>query len=127
MSSELFSYFIEKKLNENFLLLVYATRLLMQTKIHVNEIETADCLLNLFVIQIENLYGREKCSFNVHQLTHMARYVLFWGPLSAWSAFPFEDGNGYIKRIVHGCNKLEMEIVNTLKIVNTHKILKCRL
>lgn len=118
---------LNKKYYDHFLLLVYATRLLLQSEIHIRQIEIAECLLNLFVMGVETLYGLEKCSFNVHQLTHIAGYVLLWGPLHSWSAFPFEDANGYIKRKVHGSNKLDVEIANTLKILNAHKILRYKL
>ena len=112
---------------EHYLYLVQGTRLLLGNKVHLREVEVADCLLNLFSIQVEKLYGLEKCSFNNHQLSHMGRCVLLWGPLSSWSTFDFEDGNGHIKRTTHGSNKLDMEIANTLKIMNAHTILKCKL
>ena len=57
----------------------------------------------------------------------MAKMVLDWGPLQTWSAFPFEDGNGFVKRVTHGPNKLDIELANTLKILNAHQILKNQL
>ena len=118
---------LRKTFYEHYLYLVYGTRLLLGNRIHLHELEVADCLFNLFSIKVEELYGLEKCSFHNHQLTHIGRCVFLWGPLSSWSAFDFEDGNGYIKRTNHGSNKLDMEIANTLKIMNAHKILKCKL
>ena len=35
--------------------------------------------------------------------------------------------NGYVKAILHGSNKIDIEIVNTLKICNAYKILKSSL
>ena len=56
-------------------------------------------------VNVENLYGLEKCSYNMHQLTHMAESVKQWGLLWAWSIFPFEDNDGYYKKLNHGPNK----------------------
>lgn len=118
---------LPSKYYKHFLLLVYGTRILLQDKIHVDDISTAESLLSLFALNVMELYGLEKCSFNVHQLTHMARQVRLWGPLWAWSAFTFEDGIGYFKKMNHGPNKVDMEIVNTLKIFNAYYVLKDKL
>lgn len=57
----------------------------------------------------------------------MAQNVKLWGPLWAWSTFSFEDGNGYLKKITHGSNKIDMEIANTLKIYTLYRTLKFKL
>lgn len=115
------------KYYKHFLLLVYGTRILLQEKIHVHEINTAESLLDNFTVNILQLYGLEKCTYNVHQLTHMAQQVRMWGPLWTWSAFSFEDGIGYYKKLNHGPNKVDVEIANTLKIFNAYYILKDKL
>ena len=76
---------------------------------------------------VVELYGLEKCSFNVHQLMHITECVRNWSPLWAWSAFTFEDSNGYFKMMNHEPNKVDMEIVNTIKMFNAHYILKDKL
>ena len=109
---------------EHFLHLFYGVRILLQTKIHANEIDLAEYLLKSFSEKMESLYGRERCSFNVHQLNHMADSVRRWGPLWCWSMFIFEDGNGYYKKVNHGPNKIDVEIMNTVKMVNAFYILR---
>ena len=66
---------LPEKYYQHYLLLVYATRLLLQNKVSNQEIDLAENLLHLYVRQFENLYGLKNCSFNVHQLLHMANYV----------------------------------------------------
>ena len=115
---------LPKKYYEHFLILSYATRILLQSEIHLQEIDLAESLFELFVNNVENLYGLEKCSFNVHQLLHMAESVRRWGPLWVWSMFTFEDANGYFKNLNHGPNKVDVEIVNTLKMLNAYYVLR---
>lgn len=57
----------------------------------------------------------------------MAEYVRLWGPMWAWSGFPLEDGNGHMKKISHGSNKLDGEIANALTILSAYRILKYKL
>lgn len=118
---------LPKKYYQHFLLLVCGIRILLQDKISINELELADFFLMLFVQHVKDLYGLEKCSYNVHQLTHMVDAVKRWGPMWVWSTFPFEDGNGYFKKINHGPNKVDMKIVNTIKMLNAYYVLKNKL
>ena len=112
---------------EHFLLFAYGTTTLLKPKISEQEIKLAEYLYNLFIIKFEKMYGRNKMSFNLHQLKHIIHHVRLWGPLWSWSAFDFEDGNGYVKKIVHGSNKLEMEIAYSMYLFNAHTILKNKL
>ena len=41
--------------------------------------------------------------------------------------FSFKDGNGQMKKMIHGPNKIEMEIVNSMHIFNARTILRHRL
>ena len=109
------------------MLLSNGIRILLKNKIHIREVDRAHYLLKLFVENFEQLYGEEKCSFNVHQLLHMADSVRKWGPLWVWSAFPFEDAIGYYKKLNHGPNKVDAEIMNSMKILNAFYILRYKL
>lgn len=115
---------LAKKYYEHFLLLVRAIHILMQSNIKKVEIDLAKTLLFIFVSDIEDLYGLSKFSFNVHQLLHLCEAVRMWGPLWSWSAFPFEDGNGSLVRLIHGTSKLKIELSNTIKIINATSIVK---
>lgn len=104
---------------QHFLLLVSAINTLLRTELSANQIQLAESLLQVFVQDTELLYGRERCTFNLHQVTHLTHFVRLWEPLWAWSAFHFEDLNGYLKKINHGPNKIDIELVNTLDMINT--------
>lgn len=72
---------------EHFLIFVLSIQLLSRKEIGLNDIDFAETLLNIFVIDVERLYGKNKCSYNIHQLLHLPFNVRMWGPLWAWSAF----------------------------------------
>lgn len=116
--------FLKEKYYQHFLLLVRAMHILLQEKIHPMEINLAETLLYLFVSDFPKLYGHNNCSYNVHMLIHLAQAVRMWGPLWAWSAFPFEDENGYLVKMVHGPGKVEVELFNTMKLIHASQILK---
>ena len=111
----------------HFLIFSYGTTILLKPNISKQEITLAKYLYNLFITKFEETYGRNKMSFNLHQLKHIPDHVRLWGTLWSWSAFDFEDGNGYVKKLVHGSNKLDMEIGNSMYLLNAHTILKSKL
>ena len=76
----------------------------------------------MFDENVEKIYGIEKCTFNVHHLTRMTQYARKYGPLWTWSAFTFVDAIGYYKKINHGLNKVDVEIVNTLKMLHSRTL-----
>ncbi|XP_051167210.1 uncharacterized protein LOC127285304 [Leptopilina boulardi] len=115
---------LKEKYYQHFLLLVRAMHILLQEKIHPMEINLAETLLYLFVSDFPKLYGLNNCTYNVHMLLHLAQAVRNWGPLWAWSAFPFEDENGYLVKMVHGPGKVEVELFNTMKLIHASKVLK---
>ena len=57
----------------------------------------------------------------------MAECTRIWGPIAGYSMYNFEDENGHIKKIIHGSNKVDMEIANTLKLVNCSRVLNLTL
>jgi len=60
-------------------------------------------MLSNFYKNHQVLYGNANCSLNVHNVgAHLVTYVQAWGPLWAWSCFPFEDLNGALLDCVHG-------------------------
>ena len=72
---------LRKRYYNHFLILVIATTTLLKSKISLEEINAVQAQFDLFIKGIHDLYGRSKCSFNVHSLTHMAQSVQSWGPL----------------------------------------------
>ncbi|XP_071855403.1 uncharacterized protein [Apostichopus japonicus] len=99
-------------------LLVYAIYSLGSSTVTTKMIQDSKCALLKFVIQMQDLYGLEHISYNVHQLTHLSQYVLNWGPLWASSAFAFEDNNQRIKSFFKGTKGIAKQIMKNSLIFN---------
>lgn len=115
---------LKKEYYEHYLLIVYAVHTLLKKTIHVREIDHAQFLINLFLSELKEKYGENKLTYNSHIASHVAEYVRMYGPAWSWSTYPFEDFNGFFKQLVHGTNKIDIEVVNTLKICNAYHVLK---
>ena len=55
-------------------------------------------MLCALVEQWGKLYGKDMLVYNVHGLTHLAADAMRFGPLDTFSAFPFENFLGKIKK-----------------------------
>ena len=88
---------------EHFACLVEGVYILLGDNITPGSIDLARDLLSTFYKDHQLLYGDANCSLNVHNVgAHLVTYVQSWGPLWAWSCFPFEDLNGALLERVHG-------------------------
>lgn len=77
-------------------LLVDACCLLIQPSISHQDLMKADEKLIEFCNTYENLYGKEKCTPNMHMHLHLSKSVLNYGPVHAFWCFPFERYNGVL-------------------------------
>lgn len=116
--------YLPDKYVQHWLLLVKAIYILLGNNILSKDIEEAETLLRLFVSLIEKLYGDRQLTYNVHMLLHLKLCVKRWGPLWAWSAFPFENFNGFLSRIVHSSKHIGQELVNNIIIAQGIQVLK---
>ena len=80
----------------------------------------AQRLVNDFVHQSTRLFGESNVTYAFHQLQHLPKNYLDFGPAYAWSAFGWESLIGVAKRMQHGTNKAQQELTN--KIVNSQAI-----
>ena len=80
---------------ENFLLLMFAFRILCSQKFSQQNdlVDYAEKLLILFVKQYKKNYSAN-IVYNIHSLVHMADDVRKYGYLDSISAFPFKTMNG---------------------------------
>ncbi|KAF4527724.1 hypothetical protein B566_EDAN012987 [Ephemera danica] len=62
------------------------------------EIDYCEQLLRNFVIDYRTLHGEVSITQNIHSLIHLANDVRIFGSLENFSAFPFENENGLIRR-----------------------------
>ncbi|OXU32000.1 hypothetical protein TSAR_013768, partial [Trichomalopsis sarcophagae] len=96
-------------------LFVFGLNLLLKEIISDSDLDLAKAAFEKFVFNVENLYGKEFLKFNVHLLLHIPRFVKNYGALWAWSAFPFENFNGVIKKVFHGTQYVPQQVVKTFQ------------
>ena len=72
--------------------MVYTVYCLLGDSICESTINSAEVSLTKFVILTEDI-GLKRCTFNVHQLVHLAQSVRDCGPLWSSSTFLFESNN----------------------------------
>ena len=94
----------------HWMLLVISLHLLCQDVVSPENMSTAEVSLHKFVILVENLYGIEHVSYNVHQMIHLANAVKQWGPLWSSSAFLFENNNGNLLKLFHGTKHVSQQV-----------------
>jgi len=76
-------------------------------------------------VQIEELYGIEHISYNVHQVMQLADAVTKWGPLWSHAAFIYEHCIAMLKSIYHSTQLVPKQITKhfsawkSLAIANT--------
>lgn len=116
--------YLPDKYVQHWLLLSKVIYILLGDNISNEDIEEAETLLRLFVSLVEKLYGDRQLTYNVHMLLHLGLCVKRWGPLWAWSAFPFESFNGFLSRIVHGSKHIGQELINNIIIAQGVQVLK---
>lgn len=104
---------------KHFSKLVQAIFLLLKSNIYPQELNDADVLMLEFVWGVQDLYGEEHMTSNVHTLLHLAKSVKLWGPLWAHSAFVFESANGEILKLVQGTRGAATQIIDKFILRNT--------
>ena len=97
-SSTLFPYY----LTVFPLYLVCATHILLQDNITLAQVQAAESVLGEFCKLLTELYVDQICTSNAH-LSQLPKNVRLWGPLWTHSVFGFENKNGQLKRLLHGC------------------------
>ncbi|XP_043241159.1 uncharacterized protein LOC122391391 isoform X2 [Amphibalanus amphitrite] len=102
---------LPKKNYHHFLLLSVAMRLLLSEKPTAEEIDYAEKLLRMFVVEFPALYGKENVVYNVHSLIHIADDARKFGGLDGISAFVFENFLKDLKKLVRKQHQVVPQIV----------------
>lgn len=68
----------------------------------------------MFVKKAAILYGKSFVCYNIHNLIHLEGDVTRFGPLHTFSAYPFENKLGQIKRLLRKSEKPLQQIVKRL-------------
>ena len=74
----------------------------------------AKSLLEVFVKKAAILFGKSFVCYNIHNLIHLEGDVTRFGPLHTFSAYPFENKLGQIKRLLRKSEKPLQQIVKRL-------------
>eukprot|EP00733_Pompholyxophrys_punicea_P000191 Pompholyxophrys_punicea_v1_NODE_34_length_4918_cov_64.972445.p1 type:complete len:794 gc:universal NODE_34_length_4918_cov_64.972445:3073-692(-) len=105
--------------------LVEALHILLATRITTHMLQRARQLLASFCQNFERLYDTRHANMNIHLLCHLCDCVFFNGPLWVYSCFAFENGNGMLKRDVHGTFHIEKAVLDvTMMRLKLHNLLQ---
>ena len=113
------------KYYRNFLHLSFASRILCHPTIALTYTDVADNLLQRLFSELPDLYGENIQVINFHNLIHLADDVRqLKAPLTHYSAFPFENLLGIIKRLIRTPNNPLAQIFRRLsEIYHSSKIM----
>jgi len=98
--------------------LVMAVRLLHQPSISDEMLYQATSMLQEFVSQFEDLYGRRYMTGTIHSLLHLPEVAKDCGPLFTTSCYPLESLNGILKYSVHGTRFADRQICSAATMYN---------
>ena len=98
---------------DHYCLLVVAISALLSESISHDQISYCSQLLNKFCAQFSTLYGERYMSINLHLLLHLPDTVRELGPLWVYSCFHFEGQNGILKNLIHGTQKVDIQLIRS--------------
>ena len=93
-----------------WLLFVKACTILTQHTIRLSDIDTADNML-VFCKKIEELYGIQCCSPNMHLHLHLKETLLSFGPVHTTWCFSFECFNGILEAVPTNNKSTEVQFM----------------
>lgn len=106
---------------KNCSLFVASMHILMSDRIHEEDLELSSGYLRQFYRTYMELYGKvyyifikfkgeKNCTMNIHLITHVTDCVRDWGPLWAYTCFPFESANNNLKKLFHGTKNMSKQV-----------------
>lgn len=103
---------------QHFMLLYVSCRLLSSEKLALQYAQYSRNFLRQFVKLIPTYYGEGLLTITIHNLIHIADDVMHMKqPLFKYSAFPFEDCIGFVKKLLRNTPHIILQITRRL-----HKI-----
>ena len=123
-SVPIFSTILSKKFINHWMLLVESLYILLEDNITGIDLDRADQMLHNFVSKMETLFGMNMMTYNVHQLLHLSKSVLDWGPLWEHSTFPFESENRNLLRAIKCARGATQQIVRFVNLKHSMIILR---
>ncbi|XP_070392858.1 uncharacterized protein [Dermacentor albipictus] len=101
----------------NWLKFVSLMHVLLADSVSSELLRSVQKQMFLFLKEYEVLYGKENITFNAHSLLHLVDSVREWGPLWNFSAYPYENMNGRLVRLVNGTRHAQWQIVEKFQIL----------
>uniref|UniRef100_A0ABD2WXD5 Uncharacterized protein n=1 Tax=Trichogramma kaykai TaxID=54128 RepID=A0ABD2WXD5_9HYME len=123
-SPVIFDSLLTEDLMEHWLLFVESLYIIISDKIDVRDLDKADEKLHKFVAKIENLYDVTACTYNVHQLLHICKSVLNWGPAWCNSTFCFESANHYVLKSIKCARGASEQVIRFIKMSHSLMLLE---
>ena len=99
----IFDEILPKKYYNHLLQLACLLHLAENRHRHKDDIEVMEKLGTSFVVSFPHLYTKRHCVQVVHSVFHIASTVRYFGPLSNYTTFNFENQLGKINLILLGC------------------------
>ena len=94
-----------------WLLFVRACAILTQRILRISDVQTADSLLITFCKKVEEIYGSNYCTPNMHLHLHLKDTLLDFGPPHASWCFSFERYNGVLGSIPTNNKSIEIQFM----------------
>lgn len=113
--------FLDRNMYHNFMLLSTAISILVSPE-HLNLADYAGQMLKSFVNHFGELYGKDQIVYNVHCLVHLADEVKRHGCLDSFSAFPYENHLGKIKKLIRKPEFPLAQLIRRLSEVTATKL-----
>lgn len=104
---------VDINLYKNFLLLNVSITLLSQ-QYNEENVEISRKYLTAFIKHFKLLFGVRHMAYNVHNLIHLPDDVCKYGSIDKFSAFPFENYLGTLKKLLRKPNCILSQIVNRI-------------
>ena len=104
----------------SWLLFVRACTIITQRTVKSSDIHTADNLLLMFCRSVEELYGHQYCTPNMHLHLHLKETLLDFGPAHTTWCFSFERYNGILGEMT--TNKKGIEVQFMRKFLKSQQV-----
>lgn len=91
---------------------VLACRILSQHELSYTEIDLADALLIQFCRKVEQIYGKEFVTPNMHMHGHLKQVILDYGPVQEFWLYSFERYNGIMGKQPTNNRAVEPQLMN---------------
>ena len=99
---------------------VKACKILCQPMIRISDVGIAHDLLVKFGREVEETYGKERITPNMHMHTHLADCILDYGPIYSFWLFSFERYNGILGSYHTNNKSIKLQVMR--KFIRDHNI-----